>query len=100
MDERTRKNLVMGKRALDFCRAHPDSSPEYIAMVARLEMLLARAEQLELQETPHGTFPSRFRLMDGLNRYRLAEDADSLAEWESASNVVGGGRADGRSEGR
>jgi hypothetical protein len=42
------------------------------------------------------------RLMDGLNRYRFADDADSLAGWESASNVIGpprtGGRADGRSE--
>lgn len=28
------------------------------------------------------------RLMDGLNRYRFAENADSLAEWESASNTV------------
>ena len=28
------------------------------------------------------------RLMDGLNRYRFAESADSLAEWESASNTV------------
>jgi len=29
------------------------------------------------------------RLMDGLNRYRFADDANSLAEWESASNTVG-----------
>jgi hypothetical protein len=29
------------------------------------------------------------RLMDGLNHYRFADDADSLAGWESASNVVG-----------
>jgi hypothetical protein len=28
------------------------------------------------------------RLMDGLNRYRFADDADSLAGWESASNTV------------
>ena len=34
------------------------------------------------------------RLMDGLNRYRFADDADSLAEWVSASNTVArsGGR--------
>jgi hypothetical protein len=50
MDEKTRRILEMGQRALDFCRAHPDSSPEYMATVARLESLLARAEELELQE--------------------------------------------------
>ena len=50
MDEETRRKLEMGRRALDFCRAHPDSSPEYIATVARLEALLARAEELKLQE--------------------------------------------------
>jgi hypothetical protein len=50
MDEMTRRKLKMGRRALDFCGAHPDSSPEYIATVARLEALLARAEELKLQE--------------------------------------------------
>jgi hypothetical protein len=50
MDEETRNKLEMGRRALEFCRAHPDSSPEYVATVARLKMFLARAEQLELRE--------------------------------------------------
>lgn len=50
MNKRTRKKLEMGKRALDFCRAHPYSSPGYIAAVARLEALLARAEELERLE--------------------------------------------------
>jgi hypothetical protein len=50
MDEMTRQKLEMGRRALAFCRAHPDSKPEYVAAVARLEALLARAEELELQE--------------------------------------------------
>jgi hypothetical protein len=50
MDEMTRKKLEMGKRALEFCRAHPDSNPQWIAAVARLEALLARAEELEKQE--------------------------------------------------
>jgi hypothetical protein len=50
MDEMTRKRLEMGKRALEFCRAHPDSNPQWIAAVARLEALLARAEELEKQE--------------------------------------------------
>jgi hypothetical protein len=50
MNEMTRRKLEMGKRALEFCRAHPDSSPEYVAAVARLEALLARAEELQMQE--------------------------------------------------
>jgi hypothetical protein len=50
MNEETRRKLEMGKRALDFCRAHPDSSPEWVAAVARLEALLARAEELQMQE--------------------------------------------------
>ena len=44
------------------------------------------------------------RLMDGANRYRFADDADSLAGWESTSNVIGpprsGGQAVSRSGGQ
>lgn len=36
------------------------------------------------------------RLMDGLNRYRFANDPESLAQWESARNVVGPPRSDGK----
>ena len=50
MDEKTRSILKLGQRALDFCRAHPDSNPEFMATVARLEAALARAKELELQE--------------------------------------------------
>ena len=50
MKEETRRKLEMGRRALAFCRAHPDSSPEYAAAVARLEALLARAEELDRHE--------------------------------------------------
>jgi hypothetical protein len=50
MDEKTRRILKMGQRALDFCKAHPDSNPEYVATVARLEAALARAREIELQE--------------------------------------------------
>lgn len=40
----------MGRRALEFCRAHPDESPGYAAIVARLEERLARStEAAELQ---------------------------------------------------
>jgi hypothetical protein len=35
------------------------------------------------------------RLMDGLNRYRFANDSDALAEWESASNTFGPPRSAG-----
>jgi len=50
MDEKTRRILEMGQRALDFCKAHPDSNPQFMATVARLEAALARAKELELQE--------------------------------------------------
>jgi hypothetical protein len=36
------------------------------------------------------------RLMDGSNRYRFSADPESLAEWESARNVVGPPRAGGK----
>lgn len=50
MDEFTKRKLEMGKRALEFCRAHPDSNPQWTAAVARLEALLARADQLQALE--------------------------------------------------
>jgi hypothetical protein len=50
MDEMTRRRLEMGRRALAFCRAHPDTNPAYLALVARLERLIARANELEIQE--------------------------------------------------
>jgi hypothetical protein len=65
MDEMTRQKLEMGRRALEFCRAHPDSSPEYVAAVARLEALLARAEELELQEKNERKLPGRPRGPNG-----------------------------------
>jgi hypothetical protein len=51
MEEEIRRKLEMGRRALAFCRAHPDSNPVFQAAVARLEALLARAEELERQES-------------------------------------------------
>jgi len=38
--------------------------------------------------------------MDGANHYRFADDADSLAGWESASNVIGPPRSGGQPVGR
>jgi hypothetical protein len=49
MDEGIRRKLEVGRRALEFARAHPDSNPKYIAAVARLEALLARAAELETE---------------------------------------------------
>jgi hypothetical protein len=39
------------------------------------------------------------RLMDAINRTRYSENPDALAQWESASNVIGPPRAGGGSEG-
>ena len=50
MKEMTRRKLEMAKRVLQFSREHPDTNPGYLALVARLETLVARAEQLERQE--------------------------------------------------
>jgi hypothetical protein len=49
MDEGIRRRLEMGRRALEFARAHPDSNPAYVEAVARLEALLARAAELETE---------------------------------------------------
>jgi len=51
MNEKTRRKIEMGRRALAFCKAYPESNPEFAAAVARLEALLARADELELEET-------------------------------------------------
>jgi hypothetical protein len=53
MNDKTRRKIEMGRRALAFCKAHPDSNPEFVAAVARLEALLARADELELEERKH-----------------------------------------------
>lgn len=50
MDAKSRRRIEMGRRALDFSRAHPDASPGYTAAVTRLEERLARAEQLAAQQ--------------------------------------------------
>jgi hypothetical protein len=46
MQAMTRRKLEMGRRALDFSRAHPDQSAGYGTALARLEERLARADQL------------------------------------------------------
>ena len=63
MDEGTRRKLEMGKRALEFARAHPDSSPQYVAAVARLEALLARADQLEAEEKKQMKLPENGKVL-------------------------------------
>jgi hypothetical protein len=50
MNAKTRRTIEMGKRALEFSRAHSDGSPGYAAALARLEDRLARADQLATQQ--------------------------------------------------
>jgi 7,8-dihydro-6-hydroxymethylpterin-pyrophosphokinase len=50
MNDLTRRRLEMARRVVEFSRAHPDTNPAYLALLARLETLLARAEALEQQE--------------------------------------------------
>ena len=50
MNAKARRRIEMGKRALEFSRAHPDASPGYGAAVTRLEDRLARAERLAAQQ--------------------------------------------------
>jgi hypothetical protein len=40
------------------------------------------------------------RLMDGINRTRTADDPDSLAQWQSASNIIGPPRSGGQTVSR
>jgi hypothetical protein len=40
----------MGRRVLEFTRLHPDPSPGFVAAAARLQELLARADQLARQQ--------------------------------------------------
>ncbi|HZA98045.1 MAG TPA: hypothetical protein VE399_04655, partial [Gemmatimonadales bacterium] len=45
MNAQSRRKIEMGSRALEFSRAHPDTEPGTAALTARLEQLLARANQ-------------------------------------------------------
>jgi hypothetical protein len=45
MDAESRRKIEMGRRALEFSRAHPDSEPGSESVVARLEQQLARANE-------------------------------------------------------
>jgi hypothetical protein len=50
MNAKSRRKIEMGRRALDFSRAHPDASPGYTAAVTRLEERLTRANELAGQQ--------------------------------------------------
>ncbi len=50
MNAKSRRKLEMGRRALEFSRAHPDPSPGYAAAVTRLEERLDRADKLASQQ--------------------------------------------------
>jgi hypothetical protein len=45
MNAQSRRRIEMGTRALEFTRAHPDSEPGAADVVARLEQLVARANE-------------------------------------------------------
>ena len=44
MNGASRRKIEMGRRALEFCVAHPDTEPGTATVVTRLEQLVARAE--------------------------------------------------------
>ena len=44
MNGESRRKIEMGRRALEFCVAHPDTEPGTATVVTRLEQLVARAE--------------------------------------------------------
>jgi hypothetical protein len=46
MNAESRKKIEMGTRALEFSRAHPDTEPGTAAAVAKLEQLVARANEV------------------------------------------------------
>lgn len=50
MNAKTRRKIEMGKRALEWSRAHADPSPGYAAAVSRLEERLKLAEVLASQQ--------------------------------------------------
>jgi hypothetical protein len=50
MKAKIRRKLEMGRRALEFGRAHPDTSPGYTAALTRLEERLGRADTLAGQQ--------------------------------------------------
>jgi hypothetical protein len=45
MNAQSRRKIEMGTRALEFSRAHPDTEPGTAAAVAKLEQLVARANE-------------------------------------------------------
>ena len=50
MKAKSRRKIEMGRRALEFSRAHPDANPGYAISVARLEELLGQARDLAHQQ--------------------------------------------------
>jgi hypothetical protein len=46
MNAESRRRIEMGKRALEFSRAHPDTEPGSDALVAKLEQQLARVDEV------------------------------------------------------
>jgi hypothetical protein len=85
---KTRRKLNMGKRVLEFSRLHPDTSPGYVAAMARLQQLLARADQLVHQQLDGRT---EVRAATGrkaeLRRLMLRAHLDHLANVAEVASV-------------
>ena len=81
MDAESRKRIEMGTRALEFSRAHPDSEPGTAAAVAKLEELVARANEVAAAQRD-GLIHSRAATArkDELRRAMLAVPIAHLAE--------------------
>src|SRR6478736_2514918 len=50
MNAKSRRQIEMARRVLEFVRQHPDQSPAFVAAVARLQDRLNRAAQLAQQQ--------------------------------------------------
>ncbi len=80
MNARSRRKLEMGWRVLEYCRAHPDESPGYAAIVARLDERLARSmEAAELQRRGFLTVRAATRLKSELRERMRTAHIDHLA---------------------
>jgi hypothetical protein len=81
MNAHSRRRVEMGTRALEFSRANPDSEPGTATVVARLEQLLARANEVATAQR-NGLIQVRAASArkDELRRQMLAVPVAHLAE--------------------
>ncbi|HEX6433147.1 MAG TPA: hypothetical protein VFZ87_02855 [Gemmatimonadales bacterium] len=85
---KTRRKLEMGGRVMEFSRQYPDPSPGYVAAAARLQQLLARADELARQQNDGR---SEVRVATGrkreLRRLMLQAHLDHLAQVSEIASV-------------